>query len=177
MSASMAPGSVLSAFLASPQLVIRTIYWNGWHVSLFSKGCNLRHSNNSPTVSCKVTVQGQVDQIPKATMLHGPCGGMHPQKNTTTWVTKRGEYILKHAETKSRDQKPKGASIRWTQKSPEQQHAFTTQPSSAQGPSPGYSCHPLGDPRPTEASGYNTKDTEVYLPLFVTCIIKDCILN
>lgn len=100
LSASTAPGSVLSAFLALPQLVIRTIYWNGWHVSLFSRGCNLRHSNNSPTVSWKVTVQGQVDQIPKAPVLHGPCGGIHSQKNTTTWVTNRGEYTLKHAETK-----------------------------------------------------------------------------
>lgn len=41
-------------------------------------------SNNSPAVSCKVTVQGQVDQIPKATMLHGPCGGIHSQNTTTT---------------------------------------------------------------------------------------------
>ena len=172
MLASMAPGSVLSAFLASPQLVIRTIYWNGWHTSLFSTGCNLRHSDNSPTVSCKVTVQGQVDQIPKATMLHGHCGRMHPQKNTTTWVTKRGEYILKYAETKSQ-KVPASAEL----KSLRNNNMLLLHSPLAQGPSSCYSCRPLGDPRPTEASGYNTKDTEVYLPLFVTCIIKDHILN
>lgn len=109
--ASTAPGSVLSAFLALPQLVIRTIYWNGWHVSLFSRGCNLRHSSNSPAVSCKVTVQGQVDQIPKATMLHGPCGGIHSQNTTTTWVTEEGGV---HIKTRW-DQKAKGATIHWTQ--------------------------------------------------------------